>query len=424
MMKKELWVNSTLTLLTMFALSACGSSGGKAPSAMPASRPTPEAEQQKPSAPEVEKKEEKEPEQSQANLSVEKSKAEESKAEKLQQPKVAPVAEQPKKEEQKQPQATQPVEKPKAEEPKAEQPQVNPPAEQPKAEEPKAEQPQVNPPAEQPKTEEPKAEQPQVNPPVEKPQPDSLQADLTKMEKPQQPPVPRLVDKDVFDRLRLYDKNGTVYDLIKLIFNENNKKVELSVLQPHSFAGTPKMETLRDNAGTLVGYYGYARVSEQKKDINKENYNSLSYFYLQDVDQSMQQRPVGMGDIKYSGKMLYQYNADSRQQEADVSAIYHVGEKKMSMNIHDNFGGLWTLREMKTVRSNDRVGVREDGSVGGYLFFHNNEGEKPKFNGNFNGGFYGKDGSVLTGRASFEDKKGGWEGVIGATAKKADKANQ
>lgn len=338
-MKKELWVNSTLTLLTIFALSACSNSGGKSP----------EVGRQKPPVPEVEKKEEKELEQ----------------------------------------QINSPVEKPKVGESKVEKPQ-----------------------------------QPQVIPPAEKPQIGRPQVNQPKIEKPQQLPIQSLNDKNVFNRLSLYDKNGVIDgNLIKLIFNNDNKKIELTVLSPHSFVGAPKIETLRDGTGALVGYYGYAKVSEQNKNIDKEDYSTLHDFYLQGVDQSLQQRPVGVGDIKYSGKMLYQYDVDSSLLEARVSAIYHTGEKKMSMDIHDNSGGVWNLHQDKMVRSSNHVNVNEGGSVGGYLFFKNNQGDRPKFNGNFSGRFYGKDGSVLTGRASYEDRENGWEGVIGATAEKADKSN-
>ncbi|MFS6938423.1 transferrin-binding protein-like solute binding protein [Neisseria animaloris] len=263
----------------------------------------------------------------------------------------------------------------------------------------------------------------QSNQLVDSPKVDTPQAEKTELDKLQQPLAQSLNDKEVFERLVPYAKNGVVDgNLVKLVLNDNNRKVELTVLDPHSFVGTPKIETLRDSTGALVGYYGYARVAEQKQDLYKDKYVTLHDLYLQYADQSLQQRPVSMGDINYNGKMLYQYHADPRQLEATVSATYFVGEKKLKMDIHDKDGGLWTLHERRASRSNNHVSVNEDGSIGGYLFFHNNQSDKPSFNGNFSGGFYGKDGSVLTGRASYEDRENGWEGVIGATAEKADKS--
>ncbi|WP_107929100.1 hypothetical protein [Neisseria animaloris] len=264
----------------------------------------------------------------------------------------------------------------------------------------------------------------QSNQLVDSPKVDTPQAEKTELDKLQQPLAQSLNDKEVFERLVPYAKNGVVDgNLVKLVLNDNNRKVELTVLDPHSFVGTPKIETLRDSTGALVGYYGYARVAEQKQDLYKDKYVTLHDLYLQYADQSLQQRPVSMGDINYNGKMFYQYHADPQPLEARVSATYYVNEKKLQMDIHDSEGGLWTLHQDRRARSSNRVEVKEDGSVGGHLFFYNNQGDKPTLNGNFTGGFYGKDGSVLTGRASYEDRENGWEGVIGAAAEKADKSN-
>ncbi|MDO5073881.1 MAG: hypothetical protein Q4D63_05710 [Neisseria animaloris] len=264
----------------------------------------------------------------------------------------------------------------------------------------------------------------QSNQLVDSPKVDTPQAEKTELDKLQQPLAQSPNDKEVFERLVPYAKNGVVDgNLVKLVLKDNHQKIELDVLTPHSFAGTPEIETLRDSAGALVGYYGYARVAEQKQDFYKEKYAILHNLYLQDADRSLQQLPVGLGNINYNGKMLYQYHVDSRPLEARVSATYYVNEKKLQMNIHDHEGGLWTLHQDRRARSSNRVEVNEDGSVGGHLFFHNDQGGKPILNGNFTGGFYGKNGSVLTGRASYEHREDGWEGVIGAAAEKADKSN-
>ncbi|MDO1510152.1 MULTISPECIES: hypothetical protein [unclassified Neisseria] len=239
--------------------------------------------------------------------------------------------------------------------------------------------------------------------------------------KPKQPEV-RKTDAEVFDKLRLESVgSGVVLDnLFHLVLKEGTRKIDLGIVSPHDFIGTPKVETLRDLDGTLVGYYGYARVSEQKKDEARPDgekiYAADRHFFLQSSDSSQLRLPVSLGNVTYKGKMFYQYNNDpNRAAEADVSATYFGQSKRLSMTISGQ-EGQWRLQDSPAVSSPETASVHANGLVAGYLAFKGNEEAKFKPNGTFTGGFYGKNGSVLTGQAQFNDKDKGWKGVIGATA--------
>ena len=352
-----------LAVLTASLLSACSSGGGKAPAPMPAPEVIPpKDEQPKQPAPEV----------------------------------VPPKDEQPK-------QPAPEVVPPKAEEPKQPAPEVIPP----KAEEPKQPAPEVIP----PKAEEPKQPAPEVIPP---------KAEEPKQPAPKPEPKPN-PDQEVFNRLSLQTKDGVVLEnLFKLVLREGTKKIELDVVPPHSFTGTPKIETLRDIDGTLVGYYGYARVSEQKEDkLRDEQYAADRHFFIQYADSHQLQQPAGLSDIRYQGKMFYQYkNYPNNAEEATVNALYSVANKTLGMTIVSDKDGAWTLHQGRE-RSSPALASVTEGRVAGHLMFSGNGKDTETRlmpDGVFVGGFYGKNGSVLTGKAHFDDKEKGWEGVVGATA--------
>lgn len=277
----------------------------------------------------------------------------------------------------------------------------------------------------------PEAEAPQQPKPEEIPQSPAPQPPVApKPEQPQQPPKPEDVpqqpdtrlkaDQEALSKLEIKSPHsGGVLSSIplKLVINDNNRKVELQVLPPHSFVGMPNLETLRDSDGKLIGYYGHVRYSEQSIDINKEEQASLREYFLQDIDTSTKQQPEGMGDIVYQGKMIYRYDSNrNHADEALVKATYHGRDKTLGMRITTKNQDIWTLHNGKTQNSPAFVSVGEDGSIGGHLMFTHNQDSKPKFNGQFTGGLYGKNGSVLAGEASFEDRENGWKGVVGATA--------
>lgn len=311
-----------------------------------------------------------------------------------------------------------PTPTPQAEAPKTEQtaPQVKQQAETPKtatpAEPPKAEQPQTtvpeptqppvnNPPADTPKVPAPQAEAPEVAP------------------QPPAPPAPLETDRDVFQRLSLENRHGVVdASVLRMVLPENGRNIDVALVQAKdSFLGK-QIDTLRDSTGKLIGYYGYAALNLPQKNDYDGSYDSAQteYHHLQHADSSLMQRPVSDGEISYRGNMYYHYTSHPAEfLQADVSATYHGRDKTMSMMMHDQSGGMWTLHQDRSPRSSERVAVDERGSVGGHLFFHAQNGGRPMLNGHFSGGFYGANGSVLTGRAAHEGSNA-WHGVVGATA--------
>lgn len=294
-----------------------------------------------------------------------------------------------------------PTPTPQTEAPQTEQatPQVNPQTETPAT-------PTPSTPAEPPKATQPQTESPKPSqPPVEKPQPEA--------------PAPVETDRDVFQRLSLENRHGVVdASVLRMVLPENGRNIDVALVQAKdSFLGK-QIDTLRDSTGKLIGYYGYAALNLPQKNDYDGSYDSAQteYHHLQHADSSLMQRPISDGEISYRGNMYYHYTSHPAEfLQADVSATYHGRDKTMSMMMHDQSGGMWTLHQDRSPRSSERVAVDERGSVGGHLFFHAQNGGRPMLNGHFSGGFYGANGSVLTGRAAHEGSNA-WHGVVGATA--------
>lgn len=276
------------------------------------------------------------------------------------------------------------------------------------------------------------ADQP-VQPPV-KVQPEEPKAD-TKPSQPEQPKAdsntaqpeqpkekkPQAAvesDRDVFNRLSLENRHGLLLDnTLKMVFNDQDKKVEIELVQPQDQFIQKEISTLRDSNGKITGYYGFAAVNQPKmNDYGEYEGSEIVYHYLQSADESQMRRPVSDNEISYRGNMYYHYtDSPTDYLKADVTAKYYGGSKTLSMMIHDDNGGLWELHQERSAKSSVRIPVGERGDVGGHLFFHDNSGNRPVLNGTFSGGFYGENGSVLTGKAN-HDGKNAWQGVIGAAA--------
>ncbi|EGY51696.1 outer membrane lipoprotein A [Neisseria shayeganii 871] len=133
-----------------------------------------------------------------------------------------------------------------------------------------------------------------------------------------------------------------------------------------------------------------------------------------------------MDQVQYRGTMYYHYH-DNQPQTADVLATYRGSDKTLAMKIDgsgDNGVRTWYLGGFgNTVRrgsSNLSVPVSDNGKVSGTLWLDNTGGRDARLkpDGHFDGGFYGTQGEVLTGKASNEGGEK-WEGVIGATAAQA-----
>lgn len=234
-------------------------------------------------------------------------------------------------------------------------------------------------------------------------------------------------DKEVLSRLSVHTKDGVVTDVpLTLSLDSGSGKIQLDLQKPHTFhgnGGKPFIETLRDSDDMLVGYYAYAGVNKTGPDpkANGEQVSELVSYFLQYADESKKQIPAALGNVTYKGQMLYQYNSQPGSYEvADVTATYYGADKTLGMRIEESNGGFWTLHESNRLSGGQtaRAKVEDDGSVLGSLLFRGAGESKDIANGHFIGGFYGKNGSVLTGKAGLEDREKGWQGVVGATAEK------
>ena len=257
---------------------------------------------------------------------------------------------------------------------------------------------------------------PDDNPPQPPEQPDTgkVQPGQPKAE----PPKADENAHDILNKLSLETRHGLVTDnTLKMVFNDQRKTVEIDLIRPEDRFIQNNIHTLRDSTGKVTGYYGFTAVNHPiRNDYGEFDGSKVIYHYLQSADAAEMRRPVTDGEISYRGNMYYHYHDTPTDfLTAEVSAKYYGGSKTMSMQIHDDNGGVWTLQQERNPRSSARVNVEESGHVGGHLFFRDNEGNRPVFNGNFTGGFYGANGSVLTGKANHEGKNA-WEGVIGAVA--------
>lgn len=248
---------------------------------------------------------------------------------------------------------------------------------------------------------------------------------------PSQPEVAKPVvpsDQEVFSRLNLYGVNQGITggDVLKLTLKDG-KNISLDLLQgKDSFNGEPFVRTFRDADGRLLGYLAHANVNHIFIDRYGEEANDIQSYYLQHIDDSSLKRPAVANDVRYSGKMYFHYpkSAPLQTQTASVQAMYHGSDKTLSMElISDKHGAnRWYLFDQREARNpntgvprSERVKVDDDGRVTGHLLFdENGTREKLRPNGYFIGGFYGKNGSVLSGKAVNEYGEK-WEGVLGAT---------
>lgn len=237
-------------------------------------------------------------------------------------------------------------------------------------------------------------------------------------------------DQSVFNKLSISSNDNTSLtgDTIYKLELEG-KEIKLNLLSEEKFKTViePQIETLRDSNGVLVGYTGYAKVNEITfDDYSQPNGQKLKNIYVQDMDSAQAQQPTA-SNLTYKGKMNYYYGekeggAQGQNQIADVKAIYDGSHKTLSMDIEDREadGKYWKLYDNNHARSNSVVSVESNGSVSGYLL-ELNEYKKPivnsNYNGLFTGGFYGKNGEFLVGKA--ESKiEGKWQGIIKAEPEK------
>ncbi|MDU8924451.1 hypothetical protein RYD26_05925 [Pasteurellaceae bacterium LIM206] len=297
------------------------------------------------------------------------------------------------------------------------------PAEKPKA--------QIKPEA-KPKTEQSKPElkQPQSEKKPEiQPKPEALPQPEAKPDvQPQQPETPpqkqnnKISDEQALQNLGLpyaSKDNGefsSVLNTFTLMLE--NKNIDLKLMDENKYLfykDGKQLETLRDKDGNLVGYYGYAVVGEKYAKNGYEELDGITFspYLLQNTDDSQKQKPITTAN--YSGKMFYRHKGDSQLEvsEAEVNATFNAQDNTVSMNLRNNEkDDRWYLHEgnaFRNAKNANPAHVNEDGSFSGTLL--KSESDKLTQDGNFSGGFFGKDGSVLTGRAEGQN----WKGVVGAT---------
>ncbi|MDO5059871.1 MAG: hypothetical protein Q4D82_07990 [Neisseria sp.] len=224
----------------------------------------------------------------------------------------------------------------------------------------------------------------------------------------------------VVERLSLNTPQGIRgSEYVKLVLN-NGKTLDLALLPQQNgnevnFTGR-QIDELRDSSGALAGYFGYAKLNVVKKNPYSSEYEAEQLpLYLQSADDSLRRRPEAAHTLNYHGKMYYHYpSVGSETLTAEVQAKYHGAEKALSMQVfgRDDGNRYWVLQADRNARGNTRVAVNEDGTVSGHLMNEDALGKRTP-DAHFSGGFYGHNGSVLTGTAEARD--GAWEGVIGAT---------
>lgn len=168
--------------------------------------------------------------------------------------------------------------------------------------------------------------------------------------------------------------------------------------------------TLRSIDGNLLGYYGYAKISEISKNDFGEFSAKHTYLPLFEIDPEVEKiRPAQ--NMTYQGKMFYHYLQIPEQSlEAGVTAVYQANTKRISVEISDTQGNLWNIRD----GGRDGVEVSESGDVVGRLYTN----KVPS--GEFIGGIYGKNGELLVAKTKYEDHQDpqkSWKGVVGAIGK-------
>ncbi len=319
----------------------------------------------------------------------------------------------------------------------------------PKAEQPKKEE---APQADSPKVEEPKSIAPLMgSPKVEKQKENSLQEKSPKADEPQvmDPKLgaPQKDDQkleepknksnaEILKELGVRDTSGLVSnadvvlnleidekDQIKIVLDKS--EINRDSLKVTNVIPTQDIKTLKDSSGKLLGYYGYMQLSQVRQDepYNTDNLN-LSNYYLLSMNEQEKTRPSK--SLTYKGTMIYGYSSVANNKlEAEVQAQYDHSDKKLSMQIFGQDKEHWRLAEASgsnvklSLNQFSKATVSENGDINGRLYLEENSSSKFIPDANFSGGFFGKNGEVLAGKA--EGINNNWQGVIGATATKEDK---
>lgn len=212
----------------------------------------------------------------------------------------------------------------------------------------------------------------------------------------------RETDEAIFNRLS--SENFGSQDWLRI--NLEGKEILLSATT-NTKVSDQAMKPLRDSDDKLVGYVGYLAGTQTEDDPLRPDDPRVTRkaFALLGVDEKQLTLPAM--SFVYEGEMHYFYDNQANIYTAGVSANYVAASKKVEMTISGrdaDHSRLWTLSTT----------AQSDGKVAGVLI------ENRQRRGEFDGGFYGKEGKFLVGKTQFEDannQDGSWKGVVHTIAK-------
>lgn len=212
----------------------------------------------------------------------------------------------------------------------------------------------------------------------------------------------RETDEAIFNRLS--SENFGSQDWLRI--NLEGKEILLSATT-NTKVSDQTMKPLRDSDDKLVGYVGYLAGTQTEDDPLRPDDPRVTRkaFALLGVDEKQLTLPAM--SFVYEGEMHYFYDNQVNIYTAGVSANYVAASKKVEMTISGrdaDHSRLWTLSTT----------AQSDGKVAGVLI------ENRQRRGEFDGGFYGKEGKFLVGKTQFEDannQDGSWKGVVHTIAK-------
>lgn len=225
-----------------------------------------------------------------------------------------------------------------------------------------------------------------------------------------------LTNTAIFDSL---SRNGGSFESgewVSLKLDDNENIQVLPLHEKMEFSGK-EAEALFDKSGQLLGYLGYASFSHIKPNINNLDDEIVAHYSFPMLEMDPSQKTERINDmtnvdISYRGKFYYTY-ADRAVAtlEGDVAATYRAKDNRLFLELFGQNNEHWDLKENANQRG---VNVAENGSVFGQMY------EGKTRNATFDGGIYGKNGEVLSGKLIYEDhsptENNSWKGVLGAKA--------
>lgn len=221
-----------------------------------------------------------------------------------------------------------------------------------------------------------------------------------------------------------HNKSSASTDLFTITIAENKTSIKLrdkrgsstdtdnSRLEPTS----QQIMDLKDIDGSLIGYYGWGSavdIRPNPDNVSVEVKSSiLDIFYA--INKATSRLPA-QNDVQYQGVFLYSKEKEGFIRQAK-DAVFHYKDKKIDGSIREYSGSTavahWIVDGDKTVADDGTFHIRltslSDSIHGGEM----------------EGGFFGKNGQILTanakstgGEGDRRDTKDKWQGIFIATKK-------